>query len=38
MNMAMSSIATACGGTGSGPVREHEAKPVTVKQEPSGKS
>jgi hypothetical protein len=37
-NMAMSSIATACGGNGSGPVREHGAKPVPVKQEPSGKS
>ena len=37
-NMAMSSIATACGGNGSGPVRERGAKPVPVKQEPSGKS
>jgi len=36
-NMAMSSIATACGGKGPGPVREHGAKPVPVKQEPSGK-
>ncbi|MCS0614134.1 transposase, partial [Massilia kyonggiensis] len=37
-NMAMSSIATACGGNGAGPVREHGAKPVPAKQEPSGKS
>ena len=37
-NMAMSSIASACGGNGSGPVREHGTKPVPVKQEPSGKS
>jgi putative transposase len=37
-NMAMSSIATACGGNGAGPVREHRAKPIPVKQEPSGKS
>jgi putative transposase len=37
-NMAMSSIATACGGNSSGPVRAHGAKPVPVKQEPSGKS
>ena len=37
-NMAMSSIATACGGNGSGLVRERGAKPVPVKQEPSGKS
>jgi putative transposase len=37
-NMAMSSIATACGGNGSGPVREHGTKPAPVKQEPSGKS
>jgi putative transposase len=37
-NMAMSSIATACGGNGAGPVREHGTKPVPVKQEPSGKS
>ena len=37
-NMAMSSIATACGGIGSGPVHAHGAKPVPVKQEPSGKS
>jgi len=37
-NMAMSSIATACGGNGSGPVREQGAKPVPAKQEPSGKS
>ena len=37
-NVAMSSIATACGENGSGPVREHGTKPVPVKQEPSGKS
>ena len=37
-NMAMSSIATACGGNGSGSVREHGTKPVPAKQEPSGKS
>jgi putative transposase len=37
-NMAMSSIATACGETGSGPMREHGTKPVPAKQEPSGKS
>jgi len=37
-NMAMSSIATACGGNGSGPMREHGTKPVPAKQEPSGKS
>ena len=37
-NMAMSSIATACGGNGAGPVREHGTKPVPEKQEPSGKS
>jgi putative transposase len=37
-NLAMSSIATACGGKGSGPVREYGAKPVPVKQEPSGKT
>ena len=37
-NMAKSSIATACGGDGSGPVREHRTKPAPVKQEPSGKS
>lgn len=37
-NMAMSSIATACGGNGSGLVREHRTKPAPVKQEPSGKS
>jgi putative transposase len=36
-NMAMSSIATACGGNGSGPVRAHGTKPLPVKQEPSGK-
>ncbi|KGF82148.1 transposase [Massilia sp. JS1662] len=36
-NMAMSSIATACGGNGSGPVREQETKPVPVKQELSSK-
>ena len=29
-NMAMSSIATACGGNGSGPKREHGTKPVPV--------
>jgi putative transposase len=37
-NMAMSSIAAACGENGSGPMREHGTKPVPVKQEPSGKS
>jgi len=37
-NMAMSSIAAACEGNGSGPVCEHGTKPVPVKQEPSGKS
>jgi putative transposase len=37
-NMAMSSIASACGGNGSGPVREHGTKPVPMKQEPSSKS
>ena len=37
-NMAMSSIATACGGNGTGPVREHGTKPVPMKQVPSGKS
>jgi putative transposase len=37
-NMAMSSIATACGGNGAGPVREHGTKPVPAKQEPSSKS
>lgn len=37
-NMAMSSIASACGGNGSGPVREHGTKPVPMKQEPSSRS
>jgi putative transposase len=37
-NMAMSSIATACGGNGTGPAREYGTKPVPAKQEPSGKS
>jgi putative transposase len=37
-NMAMSSIATACGGNGPGPVREHGTNPVPLKQEPSCKS
>jgi putative transposase len=37
-NMAMSSIASACGGNGPAPVREYGAKPVPVKQEPSSKS
>jgi putative transposase len=37
-NMAMSSIATACGGDGSGSVRKQGTKPAPVKQEPSGKS
>ena len=37
-HMAMSSIATACGGDGAGAVREHGTKPAPVKQEPSGKS
>jgi putative transposase len=37
-NMAMSSIATACGGDGSGSVREHGTKPAPMKQEPSSKS
>jgi putative transposase len=36
-NMAMSSIATACGGDGSGPVREHGTQPASMKQEPSSK-
>ena len=37
-NMAMSSIATACGGNGTGPAREYGTKPVPAKQKPSGKS
>lgn len=32
-NMAVSSIATACGGAGAGLVRKREAKPASVKQE-----
>ncbi|CAH0255014.1 hypothetical protein SRABI118_03071 [Massilia sp. Bi118] len=35
-NLAVSSTATACGGDGSGPVREHLAKPAPAKQESSG--
>jgi putative transposase len=36
-NMAVSSIVTACGGAGAGPVREHGVKPAPTKQESSGK-
>jgi putative transposase len=35
-NMAMSSIVTACGGAGTGPVRKQRAKPAPAKQESSG--
>ena len=35
-NLAVSSTATACGGEGAGPVREHLAKPAPAKQESSG--
>ena len=37
-NMAMSSIATVCGGDGSGFVREQGTKPAPMKQEPGSKS
>ena len=36
-NMAVSSIASACGGEGSGPARERKAKPALAKQESNGK-
>lgn len=36
-NMAMSSIASACGGAGAGLARKREAKPAPTKQESSGK-
>jgi putative transposase len=32
-NLAVSSTATACGGEGAGPVREHRVKPAPAKQE-----
>jgi putative transposase len=35
-NMAVSSIATACGGEGAGPACERRVKPASVKQESSG--
>jgi putative transposase len=35
-NMAVSSTATACGGDGAGPVREHGVKPSSAKQESGG--
>jgi len=37
-NMAVSSIVSACGGEGAGPVREHETKPAPVKQESNSKA
>jgi putative transposase len=37
-NMAMSSIASACGGEGAGRVRERGTKPAPVKQESNGKA
>jgi putative transposase len=36
-NMAVSSIASACGGEGAGPTRERRVKPAPVKQESNGK-
>lgn len=36
-NMAVSSIASACGGAGAGLARKREAKPAPTKQESSGK-
>jgi putative transposase len=33
MNLAVSSTASACGGEGAGPVREHRVKPAPAKQE-----
>jgi putative transposase len=37
-NMAVSSIATACGGAGAGPACKRRVKPAPVKQESSGKA
>jgi len=37
MSMAMSSIVTACGGAGAGPVRKQRAKPAPAKQESSSR-
>jgi hypothetical protein len=36
--MAVSFTVSACGGEGSGPVREHGTKPAPAKQESSGKA
>jgi putative transposase len=36
-NMAMSSIVTACGGAGAGPVRKQRAKPASANQESSSR-
>ena len=36
-NMAVSSIATACGGEGAGPAHERKVKPAPTKQESNGK-
>jgi putative transposase len=36
--LAVSSTVTACGGEGTGRVREHGTKPAPVKQEPNGKA